>query len=174
MTHTPKEAKHVAWGFTLIEILVVTTVIMIFSGMSLAYYNKLTADRDLQRSTEAVVNVLELAKKRAQAADLFATCTTYTGYRLLYVSTTSYRLQFCCEVACGTPSDVQTYTLESGNTFTSNFSNVRFVPLTGASSAASPSTIIISNSSSCRRICISTSGAISQDKVTCTSPPPCS
>ncbi|MEK7495679.1 MAG: prepilin-type N-terminal cleavage/methylation domain-containing protein, partial [Patescibacteria group bacterium] len=55
-------------GFTLIEILVVTTITLIFLGVGLVQYNANTERFKLKNEGKKLVDVLELAKKKALSA----------------------------------------------------------------------------------------------------------
>jgi len=56
-------------SFTLIELLIVVTVIGLFSGLSIAYYNNFTNEKKLEAGADQVYNVLELAKKKTSSGD---------------------------------------------------------------------------------------------------------
>lgn len=73
-------------GFSLIELLVVITIIFIMTGMSIAAYNKFTQYQKLDTATKKVDDIIELTRKKAISSDLgifnFATCSDFRGYRV--------------------------------------------------------------------------------------------
>jgi len=117
-------------SFTLIEILVVTTITLIFLGVGLVQYNAYTEQTKLKNEAKKLVDVMELAKKKALSADLFdKTCTNFTGYRLT-LNTNNYSLIFCCNSGCSTPTNVNTYAFNNTNiTIFSGTGDLNFPPL---------------------------------------------
>jgi prepilin-type N-terminal cleavage/methylation domain-containing protein len=102
-------------GFTLIEILVVISITLIFLGMGLSRYNTFTEQVKLKSEAKKLIDVIELAKKKALSADLQdRACTNFTGYRVT-ILTSAYSLKFCCASNC---SVVQDYNLPTNITFT--------------------------------------------------------
>lgn len=100
-------------AFTLIEILVVTTIILLFSGVVLTRYNNYTQELKLRSEAKKLLDVVELAKKKAVSAELFdINCTSFTGYRIT-ISPSAYSLLFGCASAY---SSVQDYDLTSNIT----------------------------------------------------------
>ena len=53
------------FSFTLIELLIVISIISILSTVGLAYYNKYGEEVKLKNSANQLADVLELAKKKA-------------------------------------------------------------------------------------------------------------
>lgn len=102
-------------AFTLIELLVVISIMLIFIGGTIAQYNTNTEQTKLKNEAKKLVDVLELAKKKALSADLQDnTCTNFTGYQVT-LSTNNYSLIFCCNSACSTPTNVNTYAFNNTN-----------------------------------------------------------
>ncbi len=56
-------------SFSLIEIIVVTSIVIVLSGLSFVYYRSFSDKKDLDRETQKFIDVLELAKKKARTAD---------------------------------------------------------------------------------------------------------
>lgn len=85
-------------SFTLIEILVVTAITLIFLGVGLVQYNTYTEQAKLKSEGKKLVDVLELAKKKALSADLQdKNCSNFTGYKVT-ISSGSYLLSFGCDL----------------------------------------------------------------------------
>ncbi len=120
-------------SFTLIELLVVITIMIIFIGSILAQYNTYTEQTKLKNDGRKLVDVLELAKKKALSADLIVTpfvtpptyCTNFTGYRVT-ISSSSYSLLFGCALVYST---VQNYNLPTNLTVTVGTGDYNFPPL---------------------------------------------
>jgi len=126
-------------AFTLIEVLVSVTIIILFSGMIMAYYNQQTAYKKLAQDADKLVDVLELAKKKAMAGDLdnyynTGGCSTgYVGWQVFF-SGSNYFLDLRC---AGNTWRLRNYTLTdtvSINTFPTN-NLIIFSPLTGSNNS---------------------------------------
>ncbi len=124
--------KHgVQKAFTLIELIIVVSIITIILGISLAKYNDFTEKKKLDQDADKLVDVLETARKKAMAGDLSGkTCPDFQGYRV-DVSASSSVLNLCCKRGCTTSFQLSTYTLQGTNSVTLPNKNIWFVPLTG-------------------------------------------
>ncbi|MEK7522345.1 MAG: prepilin-type N-terminal cleavage/methylation domain-containing protein [Patescibacteria group bacterium] len=113
-------------GFTLIEILVVTTITLIFLGVGLVQYNTNTERFKLKNEGKKLVDVLELAKKKALSADLQdKNCSNFTGYRVT-ISSNAYSFKFCCASTC---TVVQSYNITTSIAITAGAGDYDFSPL---------------------------------------------
>lgn len=113
-------------GFTLIELIVVIGIVSLFTEIFIARYNENTGRLRLRSEAKKLVDVLELAKKKALTADLFdKNCTDFRGYRVA-ISSGSYLLSFGCASAY---SAVQNYNLTTNITVTTGTGNYNFSPL---------------------------------------------
>ena len=121
-------SKKKSKGFTLIEILVVTTITLIFLGVGLVQYNTYTEQAKLKNEGKKLVDVLELAKKKALSADLQdKNCINFTGYRVTISPPSTYSFKFCCAPTC---TVVQSYTIPTSNiTITAGADDYDFSPL---------------------------------------------
>lgn len=114
-------------GFTLIEFIVVISIALLFIGVALPRYNDYGSQLKLKNDAKKVIDVFELAKKKALSGDLFdKNCADFTSYRATIVGGSTYSLNFCCAGSC---SSVQEYNLSSNITFTSGIGNYNFTPL---------------------------------------------
>ncbi len=114
-------------GFTLIEFIVVTSIALLFLGVTLPRYNDFGIQLKLKNDAKKLVDVFELAKKKALTGDLQdKNCADFTGYRTTVVGGNAYSLNFCCAGSC---SSVQEYSLSGDTTFTSGIGNYNFTPL---------------------------------------------
>lgn len=113
-------------GFTLIEFMVVISVVLLFLGGILPRYNDFANQQKLRTEATKIVDVFELAKKKAISADLFdKNCTNFTGYRTS-LTANNFSLKFCCDSICST---VQDYSLITSITIISGIGNFDFPPL---------------------------------------------
>ncbi len=109
---TPRSFSEV--GFTLIELLVVISIMLIFIGSTISQYNNYTEQTKLKNEAKKLVDVLELAKKKALSAELVGSCDNFTGYKVT-LSTNNYSLIFCCNSGCSDPATVNTYAFNNAN-----------------------------------------------------------
>ena len=125
-------------SFTLIEILIVISILVIFSGILLASYNNFTQIKTLEQEVNHLVDILSLAKGKTQAGDIEFDCTgmeEFGGYRV-EISDTDYGLQQCCRdtltksiSSCGQYLNIYKFP-----SYISNLTgpiNLDFAPLTG-------------------------------------------
>ncbi len=148
-------------GFTLIEFLVVISIMAIFTGIGLAQYNTYTEQLKLKNEAKKLVDVLELAKKKSMSADLVGSCDDFTGYRLT-ISSDSYSLSFGC---ASVYSLVQNYNLSTNVTAIIGTGDFNFPPLM-ANPNFTITSIQIKNSSisKCVTISISSIGLVELDE----------
>ncbi|MCL4378652.1 MAG: prepilin-type N-terminal cleavage/methylation domain-containing protein [Actinobacteria bacterium] len=89
-------------SFTFIEILIVVSIVAVFSGLTLAFYNSYTQQQNLDRVAKKFVDVLQLAKSKADSPDdTTSICTTavgdtIVGYYVQNISQTLYELFTVC------------------------------------------------------------------------------
>lgn len=145
-------------GFTIIELLVVISIMLVFIGTTLVQYNNFTEQTKLRNEAKKLIDVLELAKKKAFSADLFdKNCVNFSGYRII-ISSDSYSLSFGC---ASVYSVVQNYNLSTNITATVGTGNYNFSPLMNNPSFIS-NTIRLKNSAinKCLNISISPIGIV--------------
>ena len=98
-------------AFSFIEILITVTIMSIFSGIALASYNKQTAYKKLEMETSKLIDILELAKKKATSSDYgdVDDCD-FKGYDISF-SATTYSLNLLCTGSTPYPTLINTYQL---------------------------------------------------------------
>lgn len=148
-------------SFTLIELLITTTIILIFGGLSLAYYNNFTHERILKQEALKLFNTFELAKKKANSGDLSGkTCSGgFDGYRMEVLSS-GYKLWLRCGGVNVSPAILSyNFVLSNNISISSGAGNYDFHELNMISTSG---TIQIKNSaiSKCLNITIYPSGVI--------------
>jgi prepilin-type N-terminal cleavage/methylation domain-containing protein len=84
-------------GFTLIEIIITTSIILLLSGLSLTLTYNFNQEKILRNEALKLVNVLEIAKKKANSGDLSGRICNggFNGYRVI-VRVSDYSLWLVC------------------------------------------------------------------------------
>ena len=158
--------KKLSKGFTLIELIIVITIIALFSGMLFAYYGNFNEEKKLQSEVKKITAIAYLARSKATAGDLdlnLPACSDFLGYRININSSSTYALERNCG---GTYVSVQTQTLPTNTTITSAIPLlVLFKPLSAGTDLSSPTTVVIKDSfiNRCMSIQISTLGVITEN-----------
>jgi len=146
-------------SFTLIELLIVVSIIVIFSGLLLASYNNFTERKRLEAQGEKIIDILELAKKKSVSRDLSPNlnCLEFEGYSVSFVSS-SYDLIFHCGAD---EINVKNYDLDKNVTI-SAAEEVQFDPDLGVTGESSSLSIVLENSiiGRCVSITIYLSGVV--------------
>lgn len=144
-------------SFTVIELLVVVTIIGILTGITVPFFNNFTAERKLSQEASKIGDVLELARKKASAGE--TTCSDFTGYQVAITSNVAYNMALCCVSGCTT---VQSYQIPTDNNviIDSGVGTISFKPL-AQGATASPSTIKFKSTiNKCINVVVSESGTI--------------
>ncbi len=159
-------------GFTLIELLIVIMVIVLFSGMSLAFYNQNNQTEQLKSQAKLLSQTLSLAKQKAVSGDLSGkTCTGgFNGYEI-YINTSSYDLYLRCGgVRSG--SAIHTYKIEGASVSTTTTPSIIFNKLTasatmvdGTGNPVTQNTITFTDSAAtkCIHVTVYSSGIVKSD-----------
>lgn len=163
-------------SFTLIELLVTISITIIFLGITLTQYNTFTEQTKLKNEAKKLVDVFELAKKKASSADLGQLICNggFLGYEVNTTQTSSYTLNLRCATA-PISQLIATYNFPNSNISTLSGAGLfRFKQLTlgleykttEAAAPSAPPTIQIKNSiiSKCVNITISAVGIIELDE----------
>ncbi len=150
-------------GYTLIELLIVITIIGLFSALSLAYYNNFNETKKLTKETQRFLSVLDLAKKKSMAGDASmcssldpAVTPAVAEYAVNILSASSYQLAPNC--TAGLPNTI-TYNTDPSIVFPNPVGSVAFYPLTANSSS---SCVILKNknTSVCHYINVQNGGTV--------------
>jgi prepilin-type N-terminal cleavage/methylation domain-containing protein len=153
-------------GFTLIELVVVISVIALITGLSIATYNNFNLEQKLTTDAKKLVDIIDLARKRALSADLAQhTCDSFNGYSVA-VAANAVTTSICCNGSC---TVVSSYSFQQGidAATTASFT---FNSLT-ANTTASSIKLRSVNLGKCIPISITTNGIITESaKCTCTDP----
>lgn len=112
-------APNKRFGFTLVEMLVVTGIMLATTGFGIARYNDYTQQRRLDQEGKKLFSVFELASKRAISGDSTTACADFQGIQVSINPAGTYTMRRCCEGACSSAqsSIYSTTTLPTGITF---------------------------------------------------------
>lgn len=152
-------------GFSLIELIIVTGIIAVFSSLSLGYYNNFTEERKLDRDAKKLVDIIELTKKKAQAGDIESySCGEFSGYTMVFLPA-SYTMRLCCDSTCTSSYEVQTFRYQTNiAALITGSTTVHFEPLTLRTDLSTDTTIRIQHSGldKCVPIVISPLGVVEE------------
>lgn len=151
-------------GFTLIELIVVIFIIILFSGMSIAYFGTFGEEKKLVDEVKRIEATLYLARSKANSADAAdpSTCTDFRGYRVSFVDPSTFDLEKNCG---GTYTLIQEHVISQGITISSSTPlRVLFRPLNVGTDLTAPTTITLRNAktSSCIDISLTPLGVINE------------
>lgn len=151
-------------GFTLIELVVVVTIITLFAGLSIANYGSFNEEKKLIDEVKQLSATLYLARSKTSSADADPDiCNDFRGYRVSLDSGSPSSFSF--ERNCnGTYDSTQTHTLTPNVTLSASTANVSFKPLSAGTDLSSPLTVTLKNTvlSKCIDIVIQPSGVFSE------------
>lgn len=156
-------------GFTFIELLIVITIITLFSGLSLAYYNTYNEDLKLEAEARKINDVLELAKKKASSGDVnlaLACSGEFISYEVTVSTTTQYKMDLVCS---GGKTLVYTYSIPADRNITVGpaATTIPFYKLSTGTNSAGDITLKVKNTSisKCINITVSPAGLINKGTV---------
>lgn len=152
-------------SFTLIEIIISVSIILILTGLGLASYNQQTQEQKIKEEGQKLVNVLELAKRKTFAGDKSnQTCNDFNGYQIYFNSLNQYILRLCCNSTCASYYNIQSHSISFTFTSPSPNSYVWFQPLISELKFSSGTSLTITiknnNLNKCLSINISRFGLI--------------
>jgi prepilin-type N-terminal cleavage/methylation domain-containing protein len=106
-------------GFTLIEIIVSVTLVLILMGLSIAGYNGFTSTQTLSQGSATVKNDLRAVRTSATSGLKPDGCDTLVGYTVTFPGATSYTSTAACDMGGSRENvgPVVTYVLPKGVTF---------------------------------------------------------
>ena len=145
-------------GFTLIELIITLSIILLFVSLTIPRYNTYTQQLRLKNDAQRISDIIELAKKKAITSDLYdKNCAQFNGYRIT-VDANSYIMKFGCS---GAYQNIETYSFDSNITAISGTGDFNF-PALGLNTNLAINSIRLKNSSlsQCVDITISKIGII--------------
>lgn len=137
-------------GFNLIELIIVTGIVLLFSGLLLAQYGNFIEQSRLKSEANKLKDILELAKKKTIAKEIPSSCLLgFNGYKI-DVRSNGYDLSSCCGDICTDSTLIQSFNLSSQtNTISipSGNQTIQFVPTPAGTLLDTDATVKIKNSS---------------------------
>lgn len=152
-------------GFSFIELVIIISIILLISATSIAYY--LNNNQQIKLKTEAkkLIDILSLAKKKAQVSELIPTpgnpptyCSDFNGYGV-ELKSNLYNLKYYCN---NTDIIINTYKFPSNIFYIGVDYNFNFTPL-DLNTDITVNTITLKNNNinQCINIEITSNGIIS-------------
>lgn len=99
-------------AFTLIEIIIVITILITLTGFITANYVRYSEEKKLNEAIIHLKTILNIARTKAIAGDIstFA-CSNFQGYQVKYDATASnYKMNICCSDLVDNDCSALTYT----------------------------------------------------------------
>jgi prepilin-type N-terminal cleavage/methylation domain-containing protein len=158
--------KNFSHGFTLIEIIVSVSVILLLSGLFIAGYNRFNDSQKVQQAAATLIRNLQAARTKAAFGTKPAGCDTLIGYIVKFPNSSTYRAQAVCQV--GENLEVTTYTLPADVTFNPVPGSVTFYALDRGASVNQ--TISLTGFGTTMKVSVFASGVVS-DFVPTPTPP---
>ena len=147
-------------GFTLIEILVSVTLLLLMSGLLVAGYNNFNDTQAVKQAATSVKSNLRAIRTDASFGKKPDGCETLVGYTIEFPDESTYQAVALCVVG-GTQQQIgqtQTYTLPKGMKFSPIPQSVVFYALERGASRDQILTIVGATSTAI--ISVSTSGVV--------------
>jgi prepilin-type N-terminal cleavage/methylation domain-containing protein len=149
---------HITHGFTLIEILVSVTLLLVLSGLMIANYNGFNDAQVVKQAASSMRSNMQAARTRAASGVKPTPCDQLVGYQVDFTAST-YKVSALCVVS-GSEQLVgdTTYTLPTGVTFAEVPLSTIFYALNRGASVSQ--TITLSGNDKTASVFIRESGAI--------------
>lgn len=173
-------------SFTIIELIITVTFIMLFTSFSIGAYNQFSEQKKLEAATRKLSTVLELARAKTIAGDA-SLCGIQSGtpkvvsYSVDVVNGGEFKMTPHCLTGTPTPIFYLTNmsTKEDHVLFSNDTTTVSFNTLTGNSECSYlhlKNSVLNGGSGSCRYVKVSRTGLTSEDACntcdTCLAPSP--
>ena len=145
-------------GFTLIEIIVSVTILLLLSGLFIANYTGFNSSQTVRQAASDVIANLLAVRTMASAGIKPAGCDTLVGYTVKFPDPATYTAQALCQV--GEIPEITTYTLPTGVKFPSPLpASITFYALNRGASA--DQTISIMGAGTTMKVSVFASGVVS-------------
>lgn len=148
-------------SFTIIEILIILTIILIFSSIGIANYNQYNEQIKIKNEAKKFIDVFELTKKQAITSYLYdKNCSDFKGYQ---ISINSLGDQYTVYFICSTNYiNIKNYNLNKNLFFITGANYNFYFPPTGTNININNNNLRIKNFSinQCLDISISNNGII--------------
>lgn len=154
-----KQTKNNAYGFTLIEAMVVIAIVSIMTGAVIASLGNGRVKRELETNAREFASVIREAQNNALTGKSAIAGTTPCGYQINWTAGSSYAMTYLYKsgAACDQSSPVASYVLKNGVSFSASgffgFS-LPHADLSGSSSA------VLGKRSDSHAVCVYADGRI--------------
>lgn len=128
-------------SFTIIELLIVITVISIISGLTLAYYNNQSDTYKLKAQANKIIDIFDLTRKRAITSEKPENChlnnysITFNTVAKTYTVTRSISNTdlnpLCCSDGATCDDFTKEYSIDNTLTITTSTNQLQITPLNG-------------------------------------------
>ncbi|MBI5019119.1 prepilin-type N-terminal cleavage/methylation domain-containing protein [Candidatus Gottesmanbacteria bacterium] len=146
-------------GFTLVELLIVISILIIMLGAGLATFNSFNRRERLKQTALTLKSTLRLAQTKAISVEKPTSgCTSFTGMYVSFTATT-YSIGHQCNPE-GIVGGSETVTLPPGITFSPVPSAFTILSQTNTINIASPVSLIIINGSELYSLTVSPNGSV--------------
>lgn len=143
-------------GFSLIELLVVVTIILTLTGLGLAGYNNFNQRQILRQAAEGVKNSLRDAQNRALTGEKGSICTGILDYWRFSINATTRTSYYITGRCAGSDFGQKNFNLPPNLTFRAAV-NIDFKPLAQGTKSNATVTITIDQSTTGNSINITVS-----------------
>jgi prepilin-type N-terminal cleavage/methylation domain-containing protein len=123
-----------AHGFTLIEIIVSVSLLLVLSGLFMASYSGFNNSQTVKQAASTLVLNLQAVRTNAAAGAKPALCDTLTGYIVKFPDSGSYTARALCQ--SGEVGATESYSLPTGVLFSPTPASFTFYALNRGASAA--------------------------------------
>lgn len=144
-------------GFTLIELIVSVTLLLLLSGLFIANYTGFRNSQIVKQSASDLISNLQAVRTMASAGVKPVGCDTLVGYVMNFPTSQTYTSQALCKI--GTVGTPDFYTLPTGVTFSPTPQSITFYALNGGASV--DQTITIVGAGTTMKVSVFKSGVVS-------------
>ncbi len=148
-------------GFTLIELIIVVSILLLMMGGSLATFNSFNDQKNIEAEGKKFASTVDLLKKKAISGDT-SDCSAgmeTTDYRITY-NQNSYSIQVQCDTVITT---LQTFTLPLNFSFTTSDTIIFVSQGSGTLSDVNPIIISNANNSKCYKLTVHQTGVLDEE-----------
>lgn len=126
MSANLRHIRGISFGYSIIELLVVISIMIIIFTLGLANYKNFSQKQKLENIASQIKGDLRLAQEYASGARKTGVCTELHGYTFSRNGSSRYEVRQNCDAnACNAGDVIKSITLPTGITL-SNFSCFRF------------------------------------------------
>lgn len=158
-------------GYSLIEVIIVITIIVLFTGMGIAGYTRFNDQRIVDAESKKILNLLETARSKAMTKDIDSqdvSACDFEGYRVI-INTTAMARTYSLLIKCnGTTSLARTISMSESLTVSTTPQNplsIDFAVATGSVPNCETDCMISINNTNigrCKLITVKGSGVIEE------------